>query len=125
VANLEVLLDRIRSAGLPVELAIEGEPRALPAAVDLSAYRIVQEALTNALKHAGRGSARVRLRYDPLALDIEVRDDGSGQGAQALSGSGRGLVGMRERVSLLGGTFEAGPQASGGFSVRAELPLAT
>jgi signal transduction histidine kinase len=125
VANLEPLLDRIRGAGLRVELAIEGEPRALPPAIDLSAYRIVQEAVTNALKHAGHAGVRVCLRYDPRALSIEVRDDGPGATAPAVSRGGRGLVGMHERVSLLGGTFEAGPHASGGFAVRAELPLAT
>jgi signal transduction histidine kinase len=125
VAQLEPLVERIRSAGLRVELAIEGEPCVLPAAIDLSAYRIVQESLTNALKHAGRSSVRVRLRYDLRALAIEVCDDGPGVSVPALGRGGRGLVGMRERVSLLGGTFEAGPRASGGFSVCAELPLAT
>lgn len=122
LANLEPLLERVRGAGLAVELAIEGEPRPLPAAIDLSAYRIVQEALTNALKHAGRATVRVRLCYRELALAIDVVDDGPGQ-AEAAGSGGRGLAGMRERVALFNGTLETGPGSAGGFRVHAELPL--
>ena len=122
LANLEPLLERIRGAGLDVELAIDGEPRALPAAIDLSAYRIVQESLTNALKHAGRATVRVRLSYRELALGIDVVDDGSGH-AESVGSGGRGLAGMRERVALFNGTLEAGPDSAGGFRVHAELPL--
>jgi signal transduction histidine kinase len=122
LANLEALLERIRGAGLDVELAIEGEPRPLPAAIDLSAYRIVQEALTNTLKHAGRASVQVRVCYRTRGVAIDVIDNGAGEASAAGSG-GRGLVGMRERVALFNGTLEAGPGAGGGFHVHAELPV--
>ena len=122
LANLEALLERIRGAGLDVELAIEGEPRPLPAAIDLSAYRIVQEALTNALKHAGRASVQVRLCYEDRGVAIDVVDNGEGRTSPPGSG-GRGLAGMRERVALFNGTLEAGPGDGGGFHVHAELPV--
>lgn len=122
LANLEALLERIRGAGLDVELAIEGDPRPLPAAIDLSAYRIVQEALTNALKHAGRASVQVRLSYRPRGVAIDVIDNGQGRTDEAGS-AGRGLAGMRERVALFNGTLEAGPGDGGGFHVHAELPV--
>ena len=122
LADLETLLERIRGAGLPVELAIEGKPRPLPAAIDLSAYRIVQEALTNALKHAGNANVSVRLDYDDLVLGIEIVDDGTGP-APTDDAGGRGLAGMRERVALFNGTLETGPASAGGFRVHAELPL--
>ena len=122
LANLEALLERIRGAGLNVELAIEGEPRPLPAAIDLSAYRIIQEALTNALKHAGRASVQVRLCYQAAGVAIDVIDNGPGQPNPAVSGGGRGLVGMQERVALFNGTLEAGPGTGGGFRVHAEFP---
>jgi signal transduction histidine kinase len=121
LAELDVLLAQVRESGLPVELRVEGEPRAVPLGVDLSAYRVVQEALTNALKHAGQARAEVFLRYRPDALELEVRDDGPGS-TNGHSG-GHGLVGMRERVSVFGGDFEAGPRREGGFGVRARLPL--
>jgi signal transduction histidine kinase len=121
LANLEALLERIRGAGLDVALTIEGEPRVLPAAIDLSAYRIVQEALTNALKHAGDAHVQVRLCYSDLGVEIDVIDNGPGRSDPAAAG-GRGLVGMRERVALFNGTLEAGPASSGGFHVHAELP---
>jgi signal transduction histidine kinase len=110
----------VRDAGLPVEVRIEGEPRPLPIGVDLSAYRVVQEALTNALKHAGRASATVTVRYGERDVAIEVADDG--RGGQP-NGTGHGLIGMRERIGVFGGTFDAGPRAGGGFAVRALLPL--
>jgi signal transduction histidine kinase len=122
--QLDLLIAQIRNAGLPVELAVEGAPVALPAGVDLCAYRIVQEGLTNALKHAGPAHAEVRLRYAPRALQVEVRDDGQGAARRNGDGAGHGLIGMRERVALYGGEVHAGPRESGGFEVRAQLPLA-
>jgi signal transduction histidine kinase len=128
LAHLDVLVAAAREAGLPVELAVEGEPRQLPAGVDLSAYRIVQEALTNSLKHAGPTRATVRVCYDTKALEVQVWDDGHGPppavGANgAAEGDGHGLIGMRERVALFGGSLEVGPRPGGGFRVAARLPL--
>jgi len=122
LAHLEQLLAGIRATGLPVEAVVEGSPQPLPPGVDLSAYRIVQEALTNTLKHAGEAHARVLLRYAPGVLDIEVADDGRGAPAGGNHG-GQGLIGMRERVQLFGGTLESGPRPGGGFLVRAHLPV--
>jgi len=119
--ELDTLAERSRAAGLPVELAVEGERRELPPGVDLAAYRVIQEALTNALKHGG-GSASVRVRYEGEDLRIEVTDTGSGK-AGAVAGSGQGLRGMRERVRVYGGELHAGPRPDGGFEVRAHLPL--
>ena len=125
LASLDGLLERVRLAGLAVDLAVEGEARQLPQGVDLSAYRVVQEALTNTLRHAHAASARVCLRYDADALDVEVTDDGRGAAAAMLETPhrGYGLVGMRERVGMIGGELVAGPRAGGGFEVRAHLPL--
>ena len=125
LASLDGLLERVRSAGLAVELAVEGDARQLPQGVDLSAYRVVQEALTNTLRHAHAASASVRLRYGVDALDVEVTDDGRGAAAALLEAPhrGYGLVGMRERVGMIGGELVAGPRAGGGFEVRAYLPL--
>jgi signal transduction histidine kinase len=120
--ELETLVAQVREAGLPVEVRVEGARGPVPLGVDLSAYRIVQEALTNALKHAGRARASVSLRYGSEALELEVLDDGPGS-ANGHAG-GHGLVGMRERVAVFGGEFEAGPRPEGGFAVRARLPLA-
>jgi signal transduction histidine kinase len=120
--RLGSLLEEMRAAGLPVELAVEGAERPLPPGVDLSAFRIVQEALTNALKHAGRASASVRLRYAPDALEVEVADDGVGPPSDGVNGHGHGLIGMRERAALFGGSFESRARAGGGFSIRARLP---
>jgi signal transduction histidine kinase len=119
--HLDALAGQMREAGLPVELAVEGEPIDLPPGVDLSAYRIVQEALTNALKHAGPATARVVVRYAKKDLELEIAD--TGVGARASDGEGYGLVGMRERVSLYGGRIDAGPRGAGGFAVSARLPL--
>ena len=122
--RLGELVEEVRAAGLPVELSLDGARRPLDAGVELSAYRIVQEALTNALKHARGGRARVRLAYEPRALEIEVTDQG-GAGERDLgpAGSGgRGVIGMRERVALYGGEFEAGPTPTG-FRVHARLPI--
>ncbi|WP_026359931.1 sensor histidine kinase [Amycolatopsis nigrescens] len=119
--RLPRLVADVRAAGTPVEFHVEGEPRPLPATVDLAAYRIVQEALTNVLKHAGRdASAAIVMRYAPEALEVEVTDDGVA--AKPPSETGNGLEGMRERVHVLGGTFEAGPREERGFAVRATLP---
>ena len=116
---IDQLVEQVRATGLDVRLEIEGRARRLSAAVDLSAYRIVQEALTNTLKHAGAEHVRVRIGYgDPLRL--EVRDDGQGHVNGAAAGSG--LIGMRERVALLGGSIEAGPAPGGGYRVTASIP---
>jgi signal transduction histidine kinase len=119
--ELDRLVEQVRAAGLPVEVAVEGEPRELPPGLDLSAYRIVQEALTNALKHAGPARARVLLRYDSDELELEIADDGLGTGDG--SGSGQGLIGMRERISVYGGELQAGRRPEGGYVLRARLPL--
>ena len=122
LARLSELLDAMRASGLPVEAVVEGSPRPLPPGVDLSAYRIVQEALTNALRHAGGASARVVVRYDPGAVELEVADDGPGPPEDPEASGGHGLIGMRERVQLFGGELEAGPRPGGGFLLRARLP---
>jgi signal transduction histidine kinase len=122
LARVDDLIALARRAGLPVELTVEGEPRVLPPGVDLTAYRIVQEALTNAHKHAGPARAHVLLHYGREAVELEVTNDGriSPNGDDSV---GLGLVGMRERVALYDGTFEAGPRAGGGYAVRARLPV--
>jgi signal transduction histidine kinase len=123
LGEVDQLVDQSRTAGLPVELVIAGKRRELPAIVDLAAYRIVQEALTNIRTHAGPAHARVELRYTDDALALEVTDDGHAAGQAGNGGGGRGLVGMRERVALVGGRLEAGPRPGGGFRVAAVLPL--
>jgi signal transduction histidine kinase len=123
LGDLPRLVTQVREAGLPVELSIEGEPRELPVGIGLSAYRIIQEALTNALKHAGEAHATVHVRYGVDSLELEVVDDGAGSQGEARPG-GHGLVGMRERVALYGGQLDTSRGANGGFSVRALLPLA-
>jgi signal transduction histidine kinase len=119
LARLDELVREVRDAGLDVVLTIEGRPKTLPRALDLSAYRIVQEALTNTLKHARARHAEVSVRYRDAHLDVEVRDDGSGDGG----GGGHGLIGMRERVALFGGTLSAGPANDGGYAIAATFPL--
>jgi signal transduction histidine kinase len=120
LGELEKLVANVREAGLPVELHVAGTPVQLPAALDLTAYRIAQEALTNSLKHAGPARVELTLRYQPSAVEIEVRDDGRG-GANG-TGGGHGLIGMRERAALWGGTIEAGRTESG-WLVQARLPF--
>jgi signal transduction histidine kinase len=120
--DLPKLVAQVREAGLPVELRVDGERRELPVGIELSAYRIVQEALTNALKHAGEARAAVHVRFGANSLELEIADDGAGRAADP-AGGGHGLVGMRERVALYGGRFDAGRRASGGFSVRVLLPI--
>jgi signal transduction histidine kinase len=122
LAEVPRLVDQFRAAGLEVSLTMDGAQTDLPARVELSAYRIVQEALTNALKHAGPGArTEVRLHTDSRGVDIEVLDDG--RGVTILTGSGHGIVGMRERALLLGGRLDASPRPGGGFHVVAHLPL--
>jgi len=142
LCQLDSLVARARTAGLPVTVTVTGAERPLPPDVDQAAYRIVQEALTNVSRHAGRAgggqvSASVRLRYTPDTLTVQVDDDGKGDGARPAgarpagarpagarpAGPGLGLIGMRERVSALGGRLHAGPRDGGGFQVRAELPV--
>ncbi|WP_406294310.1 sensor histidine kinase [Embleya sp. NBC_00888] len=124
--QLDTLVTQVREAGLPVELSLEGAPCELPPGIDLAAYRIVQEALTNTLKHAGPAEARVLLRYSRTELLVRVADDGRG-GSTVPTGdrTGHGLLGMRERVSLYGGRLYAGPRAQDGFEVLARIPLST
>jgi signal transduction histidine kinase len=119
------LLDQARGAGLSVSLQLDGEPCALPAGIDVATYRILQEALTNARKHAPGAHVSVRIRYGADHVELEVRDHGAKAENQRriVAGGGLGLVGMRERVSLYHGEFDAGPQPDGGFRVRARLPL--
>ena len=125
VDQVPVLVEAIRGAGLPVDLVVEGDVRPLPPGVDLSAYRIVQEALTNSLKHAGRARARVVLHYGEEVLDVRVDDDGRGPALDSGSSehSGHGLLGMRERIALFGGQLAAGPRRGGGYEVVARLPF--
>jgi signal transduction histidine kinase len=119
--HLDRLVAQAREAGLPVELRIEGEAITLPAGIDLTAYRLVQEGLTNAIKHAQAKRAEVVVHYGDGQIEVMVRDDGKGVGNGA--GGGHGLVGMRERVSVYGGELDAGPQPGGGYRLRAKLPL--
>jgi signal transduction histidine kinase len=121
LAELEPLLDTMRAAGLPVEVVRTGSPRDLPAGADLAAYRVIQESLTNALKHAGPANARVSMDFAADRLTIEVSDDGRGPALEP--GIGHGLIGMRERVGVFGGTLTTSGRPGGGFVVRAEIPL--
>jgi signal transduction histidine kinase len=121
LAELDALAERVGSAGLPVEVVVEGRPRPLAAGLDLAAYRILQEALTNALKHAGGQHAWVTVRYTDTALELEVVDDGAGGGTGG--GTGNGLVGMQERVAMYGGQLEMGRRHEGGWALRARLPV--
>jgi signal transduction histidine kinase len=121
LGRLAELAAEVTAAGLPVEVHVEGDAVELPPGVDVSAYRIVQEALTNTLKHAGPAHATVVLRYVPDGLELEIADDGAGAGGGG--GSGQGLVGIRERVGVYGGELEAGADPAGGFRLRARLPV--
>lgn len=121
LCQLDSLVARARAAGLPVTVTVTGAERPLPPDVDQAAYRIVQEALTNVGRHAGPANALVCLQYTPEALTVRVDDDGAG-GSGPSAGHGLGIIGMRERVSALGGRLHAGPQDGGGFRVYAELP---
>jgi signal transduction histidine kinase len=120
--ELDRLVQQVQAAGLPVEVVVEGKVRDLPPSVEVSAYRIVQEALTNVLKHAGPSRARVFLRFRASHLEVEIGDDGPGISAD--SGTGYGLIGMRERVSIYGGELRTERRPQGGFTLRVRLPLA-
>jgi len=123
VERLDGLVSRASAAGLEVRTEISGTPKTLPAGVDLAAFRIVQEALTNVARHAGHATATIRVGYGEDDLTVQVDDNGNGTGQPSTSGGGNGIPGMRERASALGGELEAGPRPGGGFRVLARLPL--
>jgi signal transduction histidine kinase len=123
LGQLDALVVAMAEGGLPVEVAVTGRPASLPAAVDTAAYRIVQESLTNVVRHAGPATATVRLEYQSDALVVEIADRGGGQASAPARPAGSGIAGMRERAAAVGGTLQAGPGADGGFLVRARLPL--
>ena len=123
IGELDALAASVRAAGLPVQLVIDGDLAPLPALVDVSVYRIVQEALTNVLKHAGPASAEATIGRAADVVTIEVTDDGTGQHGNGSAAGGHGLAGMRERAAVFGGELTAGPRPGGGFAVRARLPL--
>ena len=127
LARLEELVERVREAGIVVEVVVEGTPRPLPASLDVSAFRIVQEALTNVARHSGSSRATVNLRWEPTALEIQVADDGVGPPAESgrREGGGHGLVGVRERVALFGGVLATGRSDLGGYLLTARLPLSS
>lgn len=121
--NLDQLIEQVAASGLAVALQVHGVPTHMPPGVDLSAYRIVQEALTNVLRHAGAASAQVQVNYDVDELEEVVRDNGSGAPAAGTAGGGgHGLIGIREHATVVGGSVTAGPCPGGGFQVRAHLP---
>ncbi|WP_405994844.1 sensor histidine kinase [Streptomyces sp. NBC_00986] len=121
--RLEALVGRMRGAGVPVELTVSGAPRPLPAGIELAAYRVVQEALTNTVKHASGADASVQVSYGDGELHVEVTDTGGRPGPAAATGNGRGLIGLRERLAVYGGTLRTGPRPLGGYRVRALIPL--
>jgi signal transduction histidine kinase len=123
IEYLDELVRQVRETGLAVELSVLGEPRELPQAVGLCAYRIIQEALTNTLKHADATGAQVNVRYVADALELQVLDDGRAPSPVNGEAGGHGLIGMRERVALFGGELTAAPRAGHGYAVRARLPL--
>jgi signal transduction histidine kinase len=123
LAELDALVRRSRDAGLPVALTVLGEPRALPPGIDLAAYRVVQEGLTNALRHAAGSETEITVRWAPDALELAVADRGANDAAGADADGGHGLVGMRERVRLYGGELWTGRRNGGGFEIRARIPL--
>jgi signal transduction histidine kinase len=123
IGLIDVLVTGAAQAGLPTSVRRAGDAAPLPAAVDLAAYRIVQESLTNAIRHAGPATAMVSLSYGPAEFRIDVTDTGAGTGAATGGGTGHGLIGMRERAASVGGTVEAGPEPGGGYRVFARLPL--
>jgi signal transduction histidine kinase len=126
LAHLDDLIEQVRAAGLPVTLTVEGTPPSpLPAGVDLSAYRIVQEALTNTLKHAQAGHADVRVQYRASGIELAITDDGTPPDKSGVPSHGHGLVGMRERASLYGGSLHAGPRKPAGYEIQATLPFET
>jgi signal transduction histidine kinase len=123
LGQLDGLVAAMAEGGLPVEVAVTGERASVPAAVDLAAYRIVQESLTNVVRHAGPATATVKVGYAPGAVVVEIADTGRGRSPGAAGPAGHGIAGMRERAAAVGGRLEAGPSADGGFLVRARLPF--
>jgi signal transduction histidine kinase len=123
LARLDDLVSQAAAAGLEVRAETDGDVRPLPFGVDVAAFRVVQEALTNVTRHARGATATVRVSYGDETLTVEVDDDGQGSGTDGVAGTGKGIVGMRERVGALGGELQAGPRPEGGFRVRAKLPL--
>ncbi|MFI8369447.1 sensor histidine kinase [Streptomyces sp. NPDC085466] len=123
LGQLDALVGRVRDAGLPVALTVTGAPRELPSGIGLAAYRVVQEALTNAVKHAAGATAAVTVAYGPDLLRVEVTDTGGRPGPGAAGGNGRGLIGLRERLAVYGGTLAAGARPAGGYRVEALIPL--
>jgi signal transduction histidine kinase len=123
LAAVDELLGRVRAAGLDVRLTAEGKRSGVPPGLDLTAYRIIQEALTNALRHANASQARVSISYSPRSIALEVADDGIGASGDASTVAGHGVAGMRERAALYGGKLTAGPNPGHGYRVHAELPL--
>jgi signal transduction histidine kinase len=123
LGRLDELIAKTQAAGLQVTMQVEGTPRALPSKVDLAAFRIVQEALTNVTRHAGQAHATISIGYGANDLNLLIDDDGSGASREIASSGGKGISGMRERATALDGEFEAGPRPDGGFRVRARLPL--
>jgi signal transduction histidine kinase len=124
LAELDALVAQAAGAGIEVKVAVEGEPRRLPSAVDLACYRVVQESLTNVVRHAGASRAEITVSHHTGQVVIEVTDDGRAVSSNGNgNGSGQGILGMRERARALGGSLEAGPRPGGGFRVRATLPL--
>jgi signal transduction histidine kinase len=126
LAQLDGLAEHVTRGGIPVDVVVEGERPEIPTSVDLSAFRIVQESLTNCLKHSGASRATVTVRYRPQDLEVEVVDNGRGslESGGRVNGGGRGQLGMRERVALFGGEISIGPGSpAGGYSVRARLPF--
>jgi signal transduction histidine kinase len=123
LSDVDELLERVRGAGLKVTLGTEGDPPNMPSGLDLTAFRIIQEALTNTLRHAHASEAQVSIKYSPQLIALEVADNGIGPGGNGTTPAGHGLDGMRERVALFGGTVTAGPNPGRGYLVHAELPL--
>ncbi|GHF54411.1 two-component sensor histidine kinase [Kitasatospora xanthocidica] len=123
LGRLDALVEGVRRAGLPVELAVRGERRPVPPGVELAAYRVVQEALTNTVKHAGGADATVTVEYAPDRLTVDVTDTGGRPTGAAATGNGRGLLGLRERLAVYGGTLRSGPRPRGGYRVTALIPL--
>ncbi|MFE9677206.1 sensor histidine kinase [Streptomyces sp. NPDC006259] len=123
--QLETLVGRVRDTGLPVDLTVAGPPRPLPSGLELAAYRVVQEALTNTVKHASGATAAVTVEYGPERLRVEVTDTGGHPGAGAPTGNGRGLIGLRERLAVHDGTLNTGRRLTGGYRVEALIPLET
>jgi signal transduction histidine kinase len=121
--QIEPLVSRIRATGVPIAYRVLGEPRTLPPGLDLTAYRVVQEALTNTVKHASGASVQILVDYEPTRLSLDIADPGGLPGQSAASGNGRGLIGLRERVAVHGGTVRAGPSPRGGYRVQVEIPL--